>query len=399
MGTTAQKLKKLLDNKRAIRDAITEKTGEDAGEVMSTYAEKIMAIEGGGTKYFRTTILLDQTITDPAAMITKVYDDGGISQIRENSHCYVCNMFDGVMQAKQLMDSNRTIYRDGSASSISGANGDVFMKLPEFWYKAWSEESNKWYITFAYGAAPDSSYKHWDGKDFIGVYEAYISNDMLYSRSGVTPSVNKTQAAFKSYANNRGEGYSLVRWKHHSIMAFLFYAWYLNTDSQNVVGSGVNSIAKTTGQTDQLGMEDTIKSINGNSQSINFWGLENWWDDVYEFIDNISADSATGLWTITEDDGETRAIQASISGGYALKFLVGDMLDALPIDVAGSDSTGYCAQFYVGSGVGTSTAVARSCSHNDPNGGIASLFVFGNSEVYSSISSRLAYRGEYVIIE
>ena len=109
MGTTAQKLKKLLDNKRAIRDAITEKTGEDAGEVMSTYAEKILAIEGGGTKYFRTTILLDQTITDPATMITKVYDDGGISQIRLNSHRYVCKLVDGVMQAKQLQDNNGTL--------------------------------------------------------------------------------------------------------------------------------------------------------------------------------------------------------------------------------------------------------------------------------------------------
>ena len=45
MGTTVEKLALLKANKESIRDAITEKIGEDAGEVMSTYAEKIRGIE------------------------------------------------------------------------------------------------------------------------------------------------------------------------------------------------------------------------------------------------------------------------------------------------------------------------------------------------------------------
>lgn len=48
MGTTADKLNKMLQSKAAIKAAISEKTGGDAGDVMSTYAEQIMSISGGG---------------------------------------------------------------------------------------------------------------------------------------------------------------------------------------------------------------------------------------------------------------------------------------------------------------------------------------------------------------
>lgn len=393
MGTTAQKLKKLLDNKRAIRDAITEKTGEDAGEVMSTYAEKILAIEGGGTKYFRTTILLDQTITDPATMITKVYDDGGISQIRLNSHRYVCKLVDGVMQAKQLQDNNGTLYLDGTTADLTGAEGDVMMKLPEFYYRARSEETDKWFIDFVYGEMPDESYKVWDGKDFIGVYEAYVADSNVYSRSGVASTGSVSQANFKTYARNRGEGYTLIKWKHHCIMAFLFYAEYLNTNSQAICGAGT-SAQKNTGQTDLLGMEDTSALTNGNSQSINFFGLENWWGNRAEWFDNVIVQSAT-VWDITENS-ETRAISVGNSDGFISKISVGVLLDAAPLAVGATASTSFTDYYDAGN---AGHPIIRSYYTHDSLGGISFLDASVDGSEKTWISSRLAYRGEYVIIE
>ena len=396
MGTTAQKLKKLLDNKRAIRDAITEKTGEDAGDVMSTYAEKIMAIEGGGTKYFRTTILLDQTITDPATMITKVYDDGGISQIRLNSHRYVCKLVDGVMQAKQLQDNNGTLYLDGTTADLTGAEGDVMMKLPQFYYRARSEEADKWFIDFVYGERPSDDYKHWDGKEFIGVYEAYVADSNVYSRSGVASTGNVAQANFKTYARNRGEGYTLVKWKHHCIMAFLFYAEYLNTNSQAMCGVGTNSYSKAAGQTDLLGMEDTIAERNGNSQSINFWGLENWWGNKFEFIDNLVLNARR--FDVTEDGGTVR----SAGSGHPENInpsgmIVGEYLDLVPIKSGGSSTTGFC-DFYSASSSTMETSV-RSGDKAEAYGGISYVSGQPQSAAYAYFSSRLAYRGAYIIIE
>ncbi len=395
MGTTADKLALMMANKQAIRDAITEKTGEDAGEVMSTYAEKIMGIQTG-PEYWRTTILLDQTITDPATMITKVYDDGGIGLIRANSHRYVCKLVDGVMQAKQLQDGNGTLYLDGTTADLTGAEGDVFMKLPEFYYRARSEETDKWYIDFVYGGQPDDSYKHWDGKDFIGVYEAYVTGNNVYSRSGVASTDNVSQTNFKTYARNRGEGYTLVKWKHHSIMVFLFYAYYLNTNSQAICGAGT-SADKPAGQTDLLGMEDTSSDVNGNTQSINFFGLENWWGNKYELIDNIAINSAR-KWTITEDDGSTRTVSAGTSDGWISALLVGEHLDATPTAVSGTETTGLCDSYFQSASTGL--IVARSYNFANSAGGVS--YADANSSLsdsYIGVTSRLAYRGEYVIIE
>lgn len=396
MGTTAQKLKKLLDNKRAIRDAITEKTGEDAGEVMSTYADKILAIEGDGTKYFRTTILLDQTVTDPATMIMKVYDDGGINQIRLNSHRYVCKLVDGVMQAKQLQDNNGTLYLDGTTADLTGAEGDVMMKLPEFYYRARSEETDKWFIDFVYGERPDESYKVWDGKDFIGAYEAYVADSNVYSRSGVVSTGSVSQANFKTYASNRGEGYTLVKWKHHCIMAFLFYAEYLNTHSQATCGKGTDSYTKVSGQTDLLGMEDTAQGVNGNSQSINFFGLENWWGNKYEFVDNVVVDKDVldSGWLIEEDGVQRVAGNTFKSDSYIKKLVLGEYLDAIPSESGGSGSSGYCDYFWYPRS--TNRVILRSGYINESQGGITAInATFSSEQVGSDVSSRLAYRGEY----
>ncbi len=396
MGTTADKLALMMANKQAIRDAITEKTGEDAGEVMSTYAEKIMNIQTG-PEYWRTTILLDQTITDPATMITKVYDDGGIGLIRANSHRYVCKLVDGVMQAKQLQDGNGTLYLDGTTADLTGAEGDVFMKLPEFYYRARSEETDKWYIDFVYGGQPDDSYKHWDGKDFIGVYEAYVTGNNVYSRSGVTPSANISQTDFKTYARNRGEGYTLVKWKHHCIMAFLFYAYYLNTNSQAICGAGTNVNSKINGQTDLLGMEDTIASINGNTQSINFFGLENWWGNKAEFLDNISGNvsAADGILHIAEDDGEVRTITVPKSSTYTTQISVGEYLDVAIQKGGGTETSGFCDYFSYSSSLDRISI--RSYFSNDVYGGVSYVNLDQSPTSYTSgnVSSRLAYRGEY----
>ena len=52
MGTTADKLNKLLASKNAIKAAITEKTGQDAGDVMSSYSDQILSIQGGGSSIY-----------------------------------------------------------------------------------------------------------------------------------------------------------------------------------------------------------------------------------------------------------------------------------------------------------------------------------------------------------
>lgn len=352
-----------------------------------------------------STITVNQTISDPASMISGDINGEAIRAIRANSHRFLGKYTSsGTMTICQLSDTDSTKFADGSAADLTGAQGDVFMRLPEFYTKATETSTDVWQIQFAFGGQPDSTWKKWGGNDLIGVYKAYHSSSKIYSRSGVTPSVKISQADFKTYARNRGTGFTIVKHQHQNIMAFLFYALYGNTNSQAICGSGANSYPKTCGATNTLGMTDTT-TANGNAMSINFWGVENWWGDLYEWVDNVSVnpDSINSIFRITENNGFTRDVQGHSTRSswlWPTKLIIGDYLDTIakPNSASTGETTGYCDGQYIG-GDSTSCIVRRSGYSNDSKGGI--IHNVGNDSPnsegpYSGCGSRLAFTGNII---
>lgn len=337
-------------------------------------------------------ITLDQTLTDPLQMISGDVNGTEIQWIRQNSHRYLAKRDpgDNVMAICRLDDTDSTLYADGQEAELDGTHGDVFMRLPRFYYHAEEIDTDVWSIGFCRDKVSDD-WKEWDGRDMIGVYKGTVSDGKLHSWSGQTPTVSVSQSDFKTYAQASGEGFSLVRFKHHSMMAFLFYALYGYTNSQAICGAGSSAQGKVTGGTNGYGMTDTVAGGNGDTGSINFWGLENWWGDLYEWIDNVSANS--NLWTITEDGGSTREVEAANANGYISKVLVGNDLDMTPVGVGASDSTGFCDYYYRLSDNGV--VLSRSSVSPYTNGGIAYIHA-ANLASYTGtdIGSRLAFRGE-----
>ena len=351
-------------------------------------------------------IILDQTQTDPTK---KVVDEEGhtysnytrpavIDAIRAASHCYVGTYGSGRMMLRQLDDSDGTLYADGTsaATDIATEGKDVWMRLPEFYTRVSTVATDKVKVEFAYGGDPGEGWKKWGG-DLIGKYKGYDASSKLYSVSGKASTASISQADFKSHAQARGTGYSLVKWKHQNIMAILFYAYYGHTNCQTICGTGANSRNRVTGQKNSLGMADTTSS-NGNTDNIVFWGLENWWGDLYEWVDNVVIDNHT--WTITEDDGSTRTVPSSSMASvndstiYPSKFILGDNLDVIAAagQTGGSDSAGYCdGQYYTSSG---SRVVARSYSYASTVGGVACVNAYYDSSVtHAGRGSRLAFSG------
>ena len=347
-----------------------------------------------------STIYIDQNITDPASMISGDINGAAIQAIRANSHRYLgkYTASSGVMTICQLSDTDSTKFADGTVADLTGAQGDVFMRLPVFYTNALEIAEDLWQIKFAFGGKPEGEdWKKWGGNDLIGVYEAYHSSSKIYSRSGVTPSSNISQANFKAYARNRGTGFTLVKHRHQNIMAFLFYALYGHTNAQAKCGSGTSSYPKTAGGTNSLGMTDTTTS-NGNSMSINYWGLENWWGDLNEMEDNVIVISSN--WNITEDDGTTRQVAGYIEWGwcYPQKFIIGNNLDTImkPGSSSGSTSVGYCDGQYLYSD-DSSRVVLRCGSGSDAKDGLITAGVFYDSSgYYSDAGSRLAFCGNII---
>ena len=382
-------------------------------------------------------IEINQNLTDPASIITGDVQGDQIKWIRENSHRVLAKKTgEGQVTICKLDDSNSNNYSDGSAATLDGTEGDSFVKLPKFYYKAEEKETDVWRIGFSSQSFPES--KEWDGNTLIGTYEAYYDEgtSKLQSISGVVSSGNISQAEFKQYASSRGQGYMIEDWTIHCMMAFLFYAWYGNTNSQKICGAGTDNYRKTTGQTNSLGMIDTEGGVledeqwdtskNGNQGSINFWGLENWWGNKFEWIDGIEWKYEDGQTTatITMPSGETRKAtcpkplnqQGNNDGVYLpTKFTIGENLDLIPKDGLNMtetqeqfpnayDSPNYdinygfsdgCAVTDLSELASTVLVVDRSDNSSGSVGGVAcSVAYHDSSYANSNYGSRLAFRGE-----
>lgn len=346
-----------------------------------------------------STIIINQNITDPTTMISGDVNGQAIQWIRTNSHNYLVKKnTEGIVDVCQLDDSTREKYHDGSAAVLTGEEGDVMMKLPNFAYKSVEAEPDIWHISFAQKPV-DNTWKVWEGDDMIGCYKAFVDAEKVYSRSGVDSTDKISQGNFKAYARNRGIGYTLVRWEQHCMIAFLFYAMYGHTNSQYKIGKGIDSSIKVTGLTNSLGMTDTVgDGGNGDASSINLLGLENWWGNKYEWIDNViyNPESGNGVFRVTDTiTGETRDIAGMApnnSWNWPKTVVAGEYLDIIVKEAGGNGSIGYCDGQYLSTSA--SRVVLRSYSYSDSYGGVSCLHASNDSSYTStSCGSRLAFKG------
>lgn len=367
-----------------------------------TASQQMRTINLEYTRYDEITI--DQTVTDPNSMISGDVNGTVLQWIRNNTHRYVAKKTgDEQVTICQLSDNDTTKFYDNLTSSsayIRSINHGVFVRIPRFWYKATETSTNIWKIRFS-NRQQDSTWKEWDGNDLIGAYEGVVNGSQLLSISGEPSTGSVSQIDFKSYARTNGVGYTLVKWKHHCIVGVLYYALYGNTNCQATIGSGTNSYTKNTGLTNSLGMNDSSASATGNSGSINFLGLENWWGNKYEFIDNATFNhgGTDYKFYIVEDDGSSREVQAHQYTGtfYPTVMVFGEHLDLVmkPNTTSGTTSTGFCDRQYFSES--SNQVVRRSCSSSYAYGGVAYLDAsYSASGAGSSFGSRLAFRGTII---
>lgn len=336
-------------------------------------------------------ITINQTISDPATMISGDINGAVIQQIRARSH-RVLGKYTGPykMTVCRLNDTNSDKYFDNTMANANGTEGDAFMRLPRFFYDSEQISEDVWQIGFAmFSVGP--TWKEWDGNDLIGVYE--IGGSKANSVSRMISGGYLSQLKWKEFARRRGSGYTLVKYKHHNIMAILFYALYGNTNSQLICGLGTD-LVDLNGKTNSLGMIDTT-STNVNTMPINFWGLENWWGNKFEFIDNVvvTKNISNSRWTITEDDGSTRDIQGLTGGGFVSKMLIGEHLDLIAQSYGGTATTGYC-DYQEATLQSYNYAVFRSYTDISLLAGVSSLMATSRDSDTFNSCSRLAFRGE-----
>ena len=248
-------------------------------------------------------------------------NNNALSWIRKNTHAYVSRNLDFAgVRLKQLSDSNRKMFADGTSAAdyISNESGefDVFLKFgSDIYYKteAWTPkgqtEPDPDYVAVTIGTeiSPTddaSKWCKWSQYKLIGVYPSCQINNKLYSLSGKHPLKNISHDDSIKKAKARGEYFSICNYAMTKLFAFLFYGYYSSLGSQQICGYGTkNNIGNTiypkiTGSTDELNMTDTdstngtgpdnpnqdqiIAGIGSDIKTVNFWGLESYWGDTRE---------------------------------------------------------------------------------------------------------------------
>lgn len=258
----------------------------------------------------------------------------------------------------------------------------------------------------------------------VGVYEALLRDDFLYSISGVQSTASVTCPDFKVYARNRGKGYQLIDWEMHKDIANLFFAKYGERDSQGTCGPGTHTNGRATGASDATGMQDTKPTAkdgdtppavkDGYYPNANAYVLKNEDDETRTAIgspvcmgyENLYGNKAEWMeveynkttvdyiWRSMMPDGSERQIQGIKQQGdlYPKNVIHGRFMDIVTAQSGGSQTSYYYDNFYQSGS--TARVVYRSLYGADASGGVSyANSGYGSAYVDAGVGSRLAFRG------
>ena len=136
---------------------------------------------------------------------------------------------------------------------------------------------------------------------------------------------------------------------------------YLAKNSQDVIGKGYvgGSNPVNTGETDGRG--DKYGSTSTTTQMILF-GLEDFWGNVFEWIDGLITDSNRNLLLATNNFNDTGSGYSKVTTG------VGSNVGGYCSDVLGDNDGAFCAKASNGS------ATTYFCNNSCLNGGFLPAF-------------------------
>lgn len=223
-----------------------------------------------------------------------------------------CVMVNGVVQY-YLNPNDFTKKADGNTADITTVGNDVMIEIPKVGFKISTSGSTLTIKVTDNPNAGSDGFKYYAhtrttegdcNKLYIGAYAGYVSSSKLYSSSGKTPTVSQTIRTFRTQAQARGSGYDLISFYPLTLLQCLFIIRYKSIDSQTALGKGyVDASAKTsTGATNTNGM---YYGTTSGTVHVKFAGIEDFWGNVYYWIDGLYSDSNRNILTAFKDFNDT----------------------------------------------------------------------------------------------
>lgn len=362
-------------------------------------------LSGAPQPYRIMTVNIDLSNSNPLSSVT--YADDAVGMTAKSAAWdeffghYPVLLKNGVEVGK-LNPNNFAQFEDGSAADITSGNaGDVMIAFPRRGLRITTTGTT---LKISMTDDPDNPdfkyYAHERGSTrkemfYLGAYKGTVESSKLRSLSGKPPTVNQTIGTFRTQAHALGTGYENSGFYQLIFRQAMYILKYKNLDSQTSVGRGyvVGSAAQTTGATNTKGMDYGETS---ETSRMKLFGLEDFWGNVYEWIDGIVTDSTRNILTATDKfndtgSGYTNRGQGATSniGNYMSKPQGTTETGFLAKEASGSSTTYFCDSAHL---CASCVALFGGTYSNGSTAGAFHLYVtYAASVFYADLAVRLMY--------
>ena len=348
-----------------------------------------------------------------------------------------CTLWDNGTVHYYLNATNSSLKADGTLADLSGADGQVMVEIPKFYYSYSFTGSTHHYnisrfnltgfkvhnafikdgveVDYRYIGAYEGSM--WDASTGVMVPSANITDDMyasgdkLCSVSGTYPKTNETRSEFRSMASERGVGWRQLDFDLYSATQLLYLVEYGDFDSQSTIGYGRTQLYGDTwswiagscigkcGKSNSDG--DYTNSIAGNTNDayMTYRGIENWYGNIWKFVDGINihdyvpyVTNNASAWSDDTSVGYTN-ISVTLASAYGYQITLCDTDRGFFPASTGTNST-YISDYYWRF-FGWRTILQGGHAYGGANAAFCGAFCLAAdnaaSDNYVMLGSRLAY--------
>lgn len=277
-------------------------------------------LTGKPQPFRKMTVKIDLSNSNPATCIT--YADDAAEMIPGSKEWddffghYPC-LFKNGQEVGKLKRDNFLQFEDGRSADItSGDAGDVMIAFPRRGVKI-STSGNIVTVSMT-DDLDNSDFKYYahtrktTRKEvfYLGAYKGWKDgSNKLRSLKDKKPTNNQAMGTFRTQAQANGSGYEQSAFFQLTFRQVMYLLKYKNLDSQTTIGQGYvkgsHSAPINTGGSEAYGMDsEIIKKSNPNYMTdqehhVKLFGLEDFWGNVWEWIDGLVTDSSKNILTAT----------------------------------------------------------------------------------------------------
>ena len=250
-NSIAEKIEKHITINVIVDNASNVTITLDSSEIYVTEKDLENALQNAKL-YSGKTYGIKRLITDNTLPTwTRIADAEGLTANATKNGTKVANDFDNLYPWSHIRKCNVDAatgqvlaYYGETGFQADGSNGEVMVKIPEFWWKRerLPDEFGNVYEYIYIADYARAGYKKSE-EFFVGAYIISTETNeedtiIAHSRSGAIPKYNTTKANFRNYAKALGEGWQLMDY-HYFLLQMLYLVEYAHYNSQSMLGNGI----------------------------------------------------------------------------------------------------------------------------------------------------------------